>query len=563
MQKKIFKSILLTSMVAIVLTATLLLAGVYALLESSTISNLKNDCAMMAGGINYYGNEEYIASPLFNAGSYRVTFIDQNGEVTYDNKAKNLGNHSDRPEFIEAMEKGTGSAKRYSGTLEETTYYYAMKLDNDTILRISDTKSSILGVFFQMIPMLLGILILVIVASYVIGRKTTKGLVEPIESLSGNLEHYNSITLCGYEELVPFINKINGQREEIKGQIHDLKRDRDTIRTITENMKEGLILIDKDKNILSINRSAIHILDIKGDDFIGKNLIAATRNETVNTCAVLALKDALLDSAIESGGKHYQVHGCSVKNMGQSMGAILLLVDVTSEQMANNMRKEFTANVSHELKTPLTSISGYAEMMANGLVSPKNMKEFSEKIYKECGRLMLLIQDILTLSKLDEAYHQSFSETVNVYEVAEAVIESLKGEAEKADVSIFLTKEPADAGPMVLTNSSVSMVNQLLYNLISNGIKYNKIQGAIHVTVKESPQGLQLSIADTGIGIPEVDKERIFERFYRVDKSRSKNGGGTGLGLSIVKHILKSLGGTIQMDSVEGKGTTVTVELKK
>lgn len=561
MQKQIFKNTLITALVVIILTTGLMMMGMYSLIESNTISNMKGEGALIAGGINYYGDQEYIQSPAFNVGNYRITIIDKDGEVTYDNKVKNLSNHSDRPEFIEALQNGSGSEKRYSGTLEETTYYYAIKLDNGTVLRLSDTQDSIFGILIQIIPILLGVLIVVIVASYIIGRQTTKSLVKPIAELTDNLDRYHSITLCGYEELVPFVNKINAQREEIKDQIADLKRDRDTVRTVTENMVEGLIILDQKKNILSVNNSAVRILEMKGGDFIGKNLIAATRNETVNRCAEQAIRDEKVDDRLTEHGRYYRIHGCSVKNMGVNIGAMILLVDVTSEEMSNHMRREFTANVSHELKTPLTSISGYAEMMSNGLVPVENTKAFSEKIYKECKRLIILVEDILTLSRLDESIPEEENELVNVYGVATEVVENLKVEAKKMEVDVKLLADDTAIKNAITNRGSSTMVSQLIYNLLANAIKYNKPGGSVKIQVWEEEGEIKLSVADTGIGIPEGEKERIFERFYRVDKSRSKSIDGTGLGLSIVKHIVKTMGGNIHLESVEGQGTTITVKI--
>ncbi|MEG2198663.1 MAG: ATP-binding protein [Anaerovorax sp.] len=560
MQKQIFKNLLITALVIIVLTTGLMLIGVYSLVEERTVSNMKNEGALIAGTMNYYDDQGYIQSPDFHRINYRLTLIDKKGVVIYDNQVKNLENHSNRPEFIEAMKTGEGSEKRYSGTLEETTYYYAIKLADGTVLRLSDTQDSIFGIFLQIIPLLLGILLLVVVASYIIGRQTTKRFVKPIEQLTDHLDHYNSITLCGYEELVPFVNKINAQREEIKKQIGDLKRDRDTVRTITEHMTEGLIVLDQQKNILSVNHSAIRILEMKGGVFIGKNLIAATRNEIVNRCAERAIEEESVDDRISCHGRYYQIHGCSVRNMGVNIGAMLLLVDVTSEQTANDRRREFTANVSHELKTPLTSISGYAEMMLNGLVPAENTNEFIGKIYKECGRLIILVEDILTLSKLDESAQEEVWQIVNVYDVAKEVVDSLKGEAEKMKVGVKLSGIEQGA---VINHASSTMISQLVYNLLSNGIKYNKKGGSVQVNVVDQEGVIKLSVEDTGIGIPESEKDRIFERFYRVDKSRSKNIGGTGLGLSIVKHIVKTIGGSIQLESTEGQGTTVTIAIKK
>ncbi len=555
MHKKIFKNIFFVAIVGITITTVLMLFSIYSMLEKSTLSQMKNEAEVIRGGINYYGNSDYIQSSDFKNSLYRVTIIGQNGEVLFDNRAKNLENHRDRPEFIEALRVGTGNEKRYSSTLGKTTYYYALKLADGNVLRLASTQSNVWGIFIQIIPALLGILLLAAIGGYIMARQTTKKLMMPVNKIIEQIQDKEKAITCDYEELIPFVTKINSQREKIKDTIANLKKDRDTISAITEHMKEGLILLDKDENILSMNSAAKEILKVKGNDFVGKKMITATRNQIVNKMAEKAVRGDYTHTILEEEERFYQLYGCQVENKEENIGTILFFVDITSDELSHKMRKEFTANVSHELKTPLTSISGYAEMMKGGMVAPEHMTEFSEKIYKECQRMIHLVNDILTLSKLDEASEEISMSNVDVYEVAKQTVEMLQEEAKEKSILLTVKGSPA------VLFSSDTMTHQLLYNLIQNAIKYNKIKGRVDVAVGREGDRIVVRIKDTGIGIPESEKERIFQRFYRVDKSRSKNIGGTGLGLSIVKHILEVLKGQIQVESTLGEGTEITVTL--
>ncbi len=555
MHKKIFQNIFFVTIVGIFITTILMLVSIYSMLEKSTFSHMKNEAELIGAGLNYYEDSDYIQSSDFKNTLYRVTIIEPNGEVLFDNRAKNLENHKDRPEFIEALKSGKGDEKRYSSTLGKTTYYYAIKLANGNVLRLANTQNNIWGVFIQIIPALLGILLLTAVVGYFMARQTTKKLMLPVNKIVEQIQDNEKTITCDYDELIPFVSKINSQREKIRETIENLKKDRDTISTITEHMKEGLILLDGDENILSMNSSARNILKVKGNDFVGKKIITATRNEIVNKMAEKAVKGDYSNTILVEGEKYYQMYGCQVENKDENIGTILFFVDITSDELSHKMRKEFTANVSHELKTPLTSISGYAEMMKNGMVAPEHMTEFSDKIYKESQRMIHLVNDILTLSKLDEATEEIPMSKVNLYEAAKQTIEMLGEEAAAKGVSLNLK------GNFCELQSSETMIHQLLYNLIQNGIKYNKAQGNVEVEIGKEENQAIIKIQDTGIGIPEGEKERIFERFYRVDKSRSKNIGGTGLGLSIVKHILEILKGQIQLESTLGEGTTIIIKL--
>lgn len=556
LQRKIFRHTLFVSFAAIILTAALLLVGTYSIIEKNTLNDMRKETYFAAKGVNYFGFNEYLKSPFFNDTDYRITLIDSKGRVMYDNNFSNLPNHSDRPEFIEALKTGEGSDKRYSSTLEKTSFYCALKLDNGNVLRLANTQKSVFIGFLQILPLLIAILILATIASYFLGKRLTARVIKPINQLSNELGSNTDLVDCEYEEFSPFIQTINSQRREIKNQIETLTNDRDTISAITENMTEGLILLDSNENILALNKAAKEILNVKGRKFLGKNIINATRNEQIIQMAKNVVNGNYDETLLEQNSKLYEIHGCRVENNGESMGTVLFLVDVTSEESALKIRKEFTANVSHELKTPLTSISGYAEMIYNEMVDTKDIKEFSGKIYNECKRMISLVNDILTLSRLDEATEEIALEKFDVLDVVKSVSANLNSEAESLGVSIHVDGESASL------NSSKSMVNQLMMNLMENAVKYNKHGGCVDINVQCEGDEVLISVKDTGVGIPEGDLDRIFERFYRVDKSRSKSIGGSGLGLSIVKHILIMLNGKIDLKSKENEGTEITVKLK-
>ncbi|NMA83351.1 MAG: PAS domain-containing protein [Epulopiscium sp.] len=556
MKKKIFRNLFLVSIFSIITVTGILIVGGYTLFKKTVIGNIQNEAKIIRSGIDAYGAQEYLSILKFNQQNMRMTIIEPDGKVSYDSMAdvNNLENHGDRPEVVEAKNYGTGFSKRYSNTFSRRNYYYAIQLDNLQILRISTQISSIYGVFIQIIPYLLGVIILVLICSSIIASHLTQRLMIPIESLTYELDNEIDTNDYGeYDELLPFVQKINRQQNDIKKQIEKLEKERDTIQLITENMKEGLILLDQDQKILAFNPSAISILEIKEQQLIGKKLITLTRNHEINHCASLALQNQNIDTIIQQSGQYYHIYGCGVEQRNRNMGAMLLLVDVTANEMAQKMRKEFTANVSHELRTPITSISGYAEMMAAGMVASTDIQKFASKIYKEAVRMIGLIENIIILSKLDEQIPLSEQEEIDLICMVNNVIDRLQQKADEKQIKIEVVGTP------ILFPTVSTMMEEIVYNLVDNAIKYNRVGGGIIISICQKEETIEIKVADNGIGISKNEQSRIFERFYRVDKSRSNKIVGTGLGLSIVKHMVAQLGGKISLKSAAGVGTSITL----
>lgn len=560
MRKGIFRSLLLLASFSTLIITLITTMTSYTLLEKSTIASLENQAKSLATGLATFGWEDYYPLLQQLPNNLRITIVEESGEVLYDSFANpnNLENHGDRPEIIEAKRYGIGFAKRFSTTLTHQTFYSAIQVNDQIILRVATQVQTIYNMIKNMIPYLLIALILVLLISSIIANKLVDTLLYPIEKLTSSLTEpisYDQLTI--YDELLPLVRTIHQQQQAIQDQIDTLKNERDTINLISNNMREGLILLDQTAKVLAINQSAASIFEVDAKQFIGKSFIHLTRNPDLNRCVELVASNQHIDIIMELSGKFYHIYGCGVETDGKIIGGMLLLVDVTAEQLAQQLRTEFTANVSHELRTPITSISGYAELLARGMVAEKDIQNFAEKIYHETGRIKELIDDLIILGKLDEGISQLEKESTDLSAIVEQVFNRLQPKAEQAQVQ--LTK----IGDELSILTVPSMIDEVLYNLIDNGIKYNKPQGTVTVSLVEEGETVKISVADTGIGIPKHLQTRIFERFYRVDQSRSKHVPGTGLGLAIVKHIVHTLGGKISVHSQEEQGTEVTVTLNK
>lgn len=477
------------------------------------------------------------------AENIRVTLISPDGSVLFDSNglSGNPQNHSDRPEFKQALENGFGSSSRMSSTLNSITYYYAVKTDDGNILRASKTVGSIFEIFIIIIPIVILIIVCVFAVCLVASRRATRKIIEPIENMSQNLDD------TPYEELVPLAATISSQQRQIQKQVQRLQVEKDKIATLIDNMSEGFILIDLDKNVLMSNNAAVKLLGAGVDTHNGFE--AYSHNEIVSECVKSALSGMSKSGEATIKGKALQIIANPVYSNDSQNGVICLIIDSSAKKKAEKLRREFTANVTHELKTPLTSISGYAEIIASGLVKEDDIQGFAKKIHKESGRLLSLISDIMELSQLDESLSDEAFAPVDLAAVASEVVEDLRSNASKHDVTITL-----DAAPSVIMGNR-NQLYELVYNLCDNAIRYNKPGGSVRITVADENDRARIEVADTGIGIPEKHHKRIFERFYRVDKSRSKETGGTGLGLAIVKHIAERHGGSVSLESSDN-GTT-------
>lgn len=549
MRKRIFRSTVILVTLAILVTFVTAFFFMYRKLEDNMRLRVDNEVTYMAKAVNELGTES-LETGLAEGVEGRLTLVDAVGNVLYDSyeDAAEMENHASRPEIAQAMADGSGSASRYSTTYAKRTYYAAVRLDNGQVLRVGDTVDSVYGALFAGVGMLLIPMISLLILSFVIIDRTTKRMMEPLESI--DLDH--PLNEVEYEELVPFMRRIAEQKDALREQVEEHNKRQQEYVAITENMKDGLIVTNR-HHVLSINRAAQRIFEIKPEECMGQNIIVVNRNQKLKEVVdgALAGKDMVKHMTIDD--VTYELHGNPVIVDGANTGVVIFIMDVTQKKQLENMRQEFSANVSHELKTPLMSISGYAELLKDGIVRPEDQKEFAGRIYQEAARLTTLVQDIIRLSKLDDENLELEKETVDLYEMSKEIIETLRPIAKKRHISLSYQ------GKRLSISGMPQIIYEMLYNVCDNAINYNKDEGSVVIMTKKTEEGICWSVADTGIGIPLAEQERIFERFYRVDKSHSRATGGTGLGLSIVKHGAELHGARVRVDSVLGQGTTITI----
>ena len=549
LSKKLLKNFSVIAVVSILLTAVFSTATFWFVFSDEQEAEVRQYTDKI---ISVYNSDSEIdLSKYYGIGDFRVTLIKSDGSVvsdSVDTDVNSMPNHSDRPEFEQAIKDGNGSSHRMSETLNKITYYYAEKTADGSVIRVAKTIDSIYGIFLFVIPSILIIMIGVFVVCTILAKRSTKKIVEPIKEMADNGNG------SPYDELLPLSQKIASQQRQIKRQMRRLQFEKDKISTLIENMAEGFILIDVDKKVLMSNYSASKLLGADDDGVTDKTLIAFSRNEVLNDCVDKALSGESKNGDTTVKGRALQIITNPVYSNGEKNGAICLIIDVSAKKKAEKMRREFTANVTHELKTPLTSISGYAEIIASGLVKPDDIPNFANKIHKESGRLLSLISDIMELSQLDEKFSDEEFAPVDLAGVAAEVAEDLRSNAEKHGITITVDTKTA------VINGNRNQIYELIYNLCDNAIRYNRENGSVKIITGDDNEHPFVKVADTGIGIPEKHHKRVFERFYRVDKSRSKLTGGTGLGLAIVKHIVaKHDNAHIELDSELGTGTTIRV----
>jgi hypothetical protein len=546
LSKKLLKNFSVIAVVSILLTAVFSTATFWFVFSDEQEAEVRQYTDKI---ISVYNSDSEIdLSKYYGIGDFRVTLIKSDGSVvsdSVDTDVNSMPNHSDRPEFEQAIKDGNGSSHRMSETLNKITYYYAGKTADGSVIRVAKTIDSIYGIFLFVIPSILIIMIGVFVVCTILAKRSTKNIIEPIKEMADNGNG------SPYDELLPLSQKIASQQRQIKRQMRRLQFEKDKISTLIENMAEGFILIDVDKKVLMSNYSASKLLGADDDGVTDKTLIAFSRNEVLNDCVDKALSGESKNGDTTVKGRALQIITNPVYSNGEKNGAICLIIDVSAKKKAEKMRREFTANVTHELKTPLTSISGYAEIIASGLVKPDDIPNFANKIHKESGRLLSLISDIMELSQLDEKFSDEEFAPVDLAGVAAEVAEDLRSNAEKHGITITVDTKTA------VISGNRNQIYELIYNLCDNAIRYNRENGSVKIITGDDNEHPFVKVADTGIGIPEKHHKRVFERFYRVDKSRSKETGGTGLGLAIVKHITERHGGEISLESSE-QGTTFT-----
>ena len=557
MTKKIFKSILSVALVILLSSLVMIIGVLYDYFRGVQKNQLRTELAFAAEGVEESG-VSYLEG--LNDDSCRITLVGEDGTVLYDSveSADKMGNHADREEIKEAREYGTGEASRYSSTLTEQTIYISKLLSDGSVLRVSVSHATVPALVFGMLQPLIVVLLLAFILSSVLAHRLSEKIVEPLSAIDLDKPLENNT----YDELAPVLSHIEKQHRQIARQMYDLDRSRSEFEAVTHNMKAGLVLTSERGEIISINPSAASFfLRVKPDSAefyehekgcIGKDFLTLDRSRETHELIERAQANGEAESRVSRWGREYQLNASRVLSDGKFTGIVLLIFDVTDKVFAERNRREFTANVSHELKTPLQSIMGSAELIENGLVKPEDMKEFSDRIYKEAARLLTLIEDIIRLSQLDENVELAW-ENLDIAKMASDTAALLRDTAEKKNVIINLDCEPTEIYGVR------QLYSEIIYNLCENAIKYNKDGGSVTVSVHPKNGGIELTVSDTGIGIPPEHQSRVFERFYRVDKSHSKATGGTGLGLSIVKHAVQYLGGQIDLTSRVGEGTKITV----
>lgn len=552
MTKKIFRSIFAVALTVFLCSVVVIMGALYGYYSSNQMKLLGSQVELASQGVELAG-VDYLKS--LTADDYRVTLIDSDGSVEFDSAADSaqMENHLERKEIKDALKNGEGQATRHSSTLMERQLYSAKRLSDGRVLRLSCSQYTWWTLFVGMLEPVVAVFFAAVGLSLFLAFRLSKRIVEPLNKMDFDGENPPE---GYYEELSPLVSRIESQKEELKYKEAELKRRKDEFNAATKKMTEGLVLLNEKGKILSINDSASKLLSISSY-CVGKDILLLNNSFEMQELIGKAKEGRHCELIVPLDDADYEVTASPVMTDGKVTAIALLIVDITEREKAEQMRREFTANVSHELKTPLQTISGCAELMQNGLIKPEDVEKFGERIYSESKRMITLVEDIIGLSRLDDGTVDTNKEPVNVKETVSTVIDILKDSAQRKNVTVSLS------GDDVTINTVKRLLSEVVYNLCDNAVKYNKDGGRVDITIKEQPDFVSVTVADTGIGIPGSAINRVFERFYRVDKSHSKEVGGTGLGLSIVKHAVKLLGGDVSLESEENKGTSVTVTLPK
>ena len=548
MTGKIFRSCVLVGLAAILVCSGLFLAIMANQYEQEIYRQMKQEAAYVSRGLEETGVDYFTSLKA----SQRLTWVDADGTVLYDSAADPaaMENHLDREEIAQALRSGEGRSEHLSSTVLEKTLYYALRLDDGTVLRVACTRSTVGAMVLGVVQPLLWVVVLALVLSGVLASRLARQITKPINSLDLENPRLDET----YEELFPLVSRLREQNRTITRQMDDLSRRQREFTALAENMSEGVLLLDSKGTLLSGNQSAYALL---GQGERPAVLRPDNCRREIWEAAEKALAGRHAETLMTADTRILEILASPVAANGQVTGAVILMVDVTEREERESLRREVSANVSHELKTPLTSISGFAELMKEGLVEPDKMKEFAGDIYKECSQLIALVDDILKLSRLDEGSQELATEAVDLYALSGDILENLRPMAAKRNITLRLE------GDHQIIQGVWRILNEMVYNLCDNAIKYNKDGGRVTVRVSGTGESAVLSVADTGIGISKGQQERVFERFYRVDKSHSRRVGGTGLGLSIVKHGAQYHNARLVLDSEPGTGTTITLTFRK
>ena len=546
MSRKIFRSVFLVAGVVLLASIVIIMGCLYDYFGGVQERQLEDELALAQTGVECSG-KTYLKA--LEGESYRLTWIAPSGEVLFDSQAdeSSMENHAQREEVRQALETGEGQSSRYSSTLLEKTIYYAKKLTDGSILRISISRATAGVLVMGMLQPMLVVLAAALILALFLAKRISARIVAPLNRLDLEKPLENDT----YEELSPLLTRINQQRRQIDAQLRTLQQKKDEFDQITASMNESLVLMNEKGTVLSINPAARALFHAE-PDCVGRDFLTVERSHEISCAIRRALEEGHAELRVERGGREYQLDISRIESEGTVIGAVLLAFDVTEQAFAERNRREFTANVSHELKTPLQSIMGSAELIENGLVKQEDMPRFVGHIRTEAARLVTLIEDIIRLSQLDEGGELPF-EPVDLKKLAEEASASLASAAAEKQVTIRVHGDDRQI------TTVRRLASEIIYNLCDNAVKYNREGGSVDVTIDGTAHGAVVTVQDTGIGIPPEHQSRVFERFYRVDKSHSRQSGGTGLGLSIVKHAVQYLGGRIELESQPGKGTTMRV----
>lgn len=548
MTKRIFRAMFAVALTALLCGLLFVMGAVHAYFTGIQVDQLKGETALAARTLDQEGGQ--CLPELDKAIDCRITWIAGDGQVLYDNRSNSgdMENHLAREEVRQAIQTGRGQSIRYSGTLMARYIYCAQRLPDGSVLRLSTSQSTMLSLVLGMSGSILVAVAAAMALSLWLSRRLSRQVVKPLNEL----ELDEPLTNTVYEEIQPLLRRLDSQQRQLRAQSMELKQKQKEFQTVTRSLSEGLVLMNSAGTILSINPAAARVLEVT-PNCLGADFSVANRNPEIAALAAQALRGQKGEQTVSFPQGQYLAAANPVETQAQISGVVLLLFDVTQKHQAEQLRREFTANVSHELKTPLHAISGYAELMKSGMVAPEDMTRFSGKIYGETQRLIRLVEDTLRLSRLDEGAEDLRWTQVDLYETAQQAIQARAAAAELEQITLHL-----EGGPVTIP-AIPQLVSGIVSNLLDNAVKYNRPGGSVTVRIRQEGADALLEVADTGIGIPQEHQQRVFERFYRVDKSHSKEVGGTGLGLSIVKHAAIILGAKLSLDSEVGKGTTVQV----
>lgn len=556
MKRTIFRSMCAMALSAMLLTAFLIMGLMCLESQKSMKDAVKTEVRYLSSAVEVSGNDylQHLASIGDGNVVNRISWISSDGTVIYDSFADQevMENHKDRPEILKALELGSGECTRYSGTLAEKTYYYARRLQNGSVIRVASTMKSGFAAVAEMLPFLFLMAVVLMFATIILTEIRTKQIIAPINEL--NLDDPQADAI--YDELSPLIVRLENQKRTIRRQLEDMREKQKEFTAITENMKEGFLVIDKNADVLSYNSSALRILGISAE-LVKKdrvNVLRFNRSANFRNAVDTALNGISCKQMLELNEHYYHLIANPAEEAENQYGAVVVILDVTEQKKREMLRREFSANVSHELKTPLTSISGYAEIMKNGMVLQQDVTRFAEKIYTEAQRMIALIGDIIRISQLDEGKAEPEKGMFDLHKIAADTAERLMPTAKNNGIQIVVK------GSLAMVSGNERILNEMIFNLCENAVKYNRVNGKVYVETGTDEAGrAYVSVKDNGIGIPKEAQDRVFERFYRVDKSHSKSIGGTGLGLSIVKHGAAYHHASLNLESEEGKGTCIRI----